>query len=132
MGGDRLPVRVHLAEEERLDEAPRGGDEVEVLHRLPELERAHHVALDLDVALQIGVADASLVDAGDRRKPRRFFSVTVKLGAPSPKRCTAPSGRTTSNGTAHCENCPVKRPSSEGLPSAIGADTGPPVCRAST
>jgi hypothetical protein len=65
MGGDRLRIGAHLAEQQRLEEAPGGGQQVQILHRAAQLERAQHVALDVDVAGEIGIADPSLVDAGD-------------------------------------------------------------------
>ena len=84
MARDCLAIGAELAEQERLDEAPCRGKQMEVLHRLPELERAQHVALDVDIAREIGVAKAPLaiqktqpsVDCGAnfrlRRKRRRW------------------------------------------------------------
>src|SRR5262245_55432768 len=65
MGGDRLAVGMDLPEEQGLDEAPGGDHEVEVLHRLPELEGPQHVPFDIDVTGQIGIADAAFIDAHD-------------------------------------------------------------------
>ena len=65
MGGDRPAVGMDLAEQERLDEAPCGDKRVRVLHRGAKHEGVQHVALDVDVAGDDGVADAPLVDAGD-------------------------------------------------------------------
>ena len=65
MRGDRLPVGVNLAEDQGLDEAPGVGQQMEILHRPAELERAQHVALEVDVAGEIGIAEAAFVEAGD-------------------------------------------------------------------
>ena len=65
MRGDRLPVGVDLAEEQRLEEAPGVGQQMKVLHRPAELKGAQHVALDVDVAGEIGIADAAFIEAGD-------------------------------------------------------------------
>ena len=70
--------------------------QMEILHRAAQLEGAQHVAFDVEVAGEIGVADAALVQAGDGRTPFLFLRVTWKLGVPWPKRWTAPSGMTTS------------------------------------
>ena len=48
--GYRRLVGAHLPEQQRLEETPRRGERVKVAHRLPQLERAQHVAVDVDVA----------------------------------------------------------------------------------
>ena len=66
MRADRLLVGVHLAEEQRLEEAPRLGQEMEIAHRTAQLEGLEHVAVEVDVARQIRVRDAAFVEARDR------------------------------------------------------------------
>ncbi len=66
MRGDRLLVGVHLAEQERLDVAPRLGHQMEILHRAAQLERLEHVSFDVDVGREIGGGDAALVQARHR------------------------------------------------------------------
>ncbi len=65
MGGDRLAIGADLPEEKRLDEAPGSDQQVEILHRTAQFEGAQHVAFDVDVAGEIGIADAPFIDTGD-------------------------------------------------------------------
>ncbi len=62
---DRLLVGVHLAEEQRLEVAPRLGHEMEILHRAAQLERLHHVAFEVEIGGEIGLRDPAFVQAGD-------------------------------------------------------------------
>src|SRR4029450_4397922 len=65
MGGDRLAIGVDLAEHQRLDEAPGGDEKVKILHRVPELEGAQHVAPESDVAGEMAIPDAAFIDTRD-------------------------------------------------------------------
>ena len=88
MRADRLLVRVHLAEQQRLDVAPRLRQQVEILHDAAQLERLEHVAVEIDVAGEIGLGDAPFVEAVTARMPFLFLIVRRKVGVPLPKRCS--------------------------------------------
>ena len=66
VGGDRPLVGIDLSEQERLDEAPGRDQRVPVVERSPELEGLQHIALDVDIALQIGLGDIPLVERAQR------------------------------------------------------------------
>ena len=61
----RLPVRPDLAEQQRLQETPQGDDIVPIAHAAADLEGPQHVAFDIDMPRDIGVADPPFVHAGE-------------------------------------------------------------------
>src|SRR3954469_17260168 len=58
-------ISPHLPHQQRLKEAPRCHERVQVTHRLPQLERPQHIAIDVDVARQIRISELDLIKAGD-------------------------------------------------------------------
>jgi hypothetical protein len=62
---DRLPIGPHLAEQQRLQETPQGDGIMPVPHRPADLEGAQHVAFDIDMPRDIGVAHPPFVHAGE-------------------------------------------------------------------
>ena len=63
VGGDGGLVGIDLAEQERLEKAPYGDDRVPVVERGAERERRDHVAVQIDIAPQIRLADIPFVEA---------------------------------------------------------------------
>ena len=51
--------------QQRLQEAPRRHERVQITHRLPQLERPQHVAVDVDVARQVRIGELDLIKTGD-------------------------------------------------------------------
>src|SRR5262249_45035203 len=63
--GDPALVRAHVAVEPRLDEAPEGGEGMPVGKEAPQIERGEHASLEVDVAVQVGLGDARLVERAE-------------------------------------------------------------------
>ncbi len=61
----RLPIGPDLAEQQRLQETPQGDGIMPITHRPADLEGSQHVAFDIDMARDIGVADPPFVHAGE-------------------------------------------------------------------
>lgn len=55
-----------LAEEQRLQEAPDCGDGMKVLHRPTESKGGEHIAVDIEVAREIGLANAAFIETAQR------------------------------------------------------------------
>ena len=64
--GDRLLVGVDLPHDERLDEAPGRDQRMPVVERGAERKGLDHVAVDVEVALQVGFGDVALVEGLQR------------------------------------------------------------------
>ena len=87
VGRDCLLVCVDLAEQQRLQEAPDRGDRMKVLHRPAQGKRGEHVTVNIEIAHEIGLADATFIEAGQcaqclgvlegDRKARRGLSETL-------------------------------------------------------
>ena len=60
--GDRPLVGIDLTEQGRLDEAPSGDERMVVVHGFAKPERLQHVALEIDVAGEIGLRDLGFVE----------------------------------------------------------------------
>ena len=61
----RLPIRPDLAEQQRLQEAPQGDGIMPIAHAPADLEGPQHVAFDIDMPRDIGVANPPFVHAGE-------------------------------------------------------------------
>src|SRR5215475_2828595 len=66
VSADGVLVCVDLSKNQRLDKSPRCDNRVEITHRGPEFEGTQHVAFDIYVAGEIGIADPAFVDTLDR------------------------------------------------------------------
>lgn len=80
MRGDGALVGVDLAEQERLDEAPRGHEGMAIVQRRPERERLQHVAFEIDVSLQVGLGDVALIQRTQRFQRAIVTQPDAKLG----------------------------------------------------
>jgi len=58
-------IGVHLSHQERLQEPPRCHKRVQIAHRLPQLERPQHIAIDIDVTRQVSVGELDLIETGE-------------------------------------------------------------------
>jgi len=78
---------MNLTEEQRLQEAPDRVDGMKVLHRPAQGKGGEHVTVNIEIAREIGLADAAFIEAGQRaqclgvlerdRKARRGPSETL-------------------------------------------------------
>ena len=66
VGGDGALVGIDLTEQKRLDEAPRQHERMTIVEEGSKREGLEHVALDIEVAVQIGLADVALVEGAER------------------------------------------------------------------
>src|SRR5262245_31328233 len=66
VSADGALVCVDLSKNQRLDKSPRCDNRVEIIHGGPEFEGTQHVAFDINVAGDIGIADPAFVDTLDR------------------------------------------------------------------
>ena len=80
VGGDGPLVGIDLSEQQRLDEAPGRDQRVPVVERGAEIEGLHHVAFEVDVALQIGLGDISLVEGAQRPQRTLVAQAHFELG----------------------------------------------------
>src|SRR4029079_141359 len=60
--GDRPLVGVNLTEQQRLEEAPGRDQRMRVVKRLAKVEGLQHVALKIDIAVDIGFGDIALIE----------------------------------------------------------------------
>lgn len=66
MHGDRPAICADLAEQQRLDEAPQIAHRVQVLQQRAQPEQLLHVARNVDVAVDVRLGEAELVQADQR------------------------------------------------------------------
>ncbi len=66
MRGDGLLVGIDLTEQERLDEAPGSNEGMSIVELGAEREGLQHIALEIDVALEVGLGDIALVQGAQR------------------------------------------------------------------
>ena len=77
--GDGALVGIDLPEQQRLDEAPGRHERMTVVERGAERERLQHVALEIDVALQIGLGDVALIERAQRLERALVAEANAKL-----------------------------------------------------
>src|SRR6476619_5450835 len=77
--GDGALVGIDLAEQQRLYEAPCLLQRMAIVERGAERERLEHVALEIDVALQISLGDIALIERAQRLKRALVAEPDAKL-----------------------------------------------------
>jgi hypothetical protein len=65
VGANGLFVRVDLTKQQWLDEPPGGNERVKILHCASQFERAQHIPIDVNIAVEVGIPDLAFVDASD-------------------------------------------------------------------
>ena len=68
VGGNRALVAINLAEQKRLDETPGGDQRMPVAEMDAEGKRSQHIALDVDIAVQISFGNVTIIEAPDRHE----------------------------------------------------------------
>ena len=96
--GDRLLVGVDLPEQQRLDEAPGADQRMAVVEGGAKRERLQHVALMIDVALQIGLGDVALVQRAQRLDGALVAEANAKLFLAQSELCFSPLGSSIEKG----------------------------------
>ena len=77
--GDGALVGIDLTEQQRLDEAPCRHQRMAIVERGAERERLEHVALKIDVALQISLGDIALIERAQRLQRALVAEPDAKL-----------------------------------------------------
>ena len=80
MRGDGLIVGVDLAEQQRLHEAPGSDQGVAIVERGAQRKGLEHVALKVDVALQIGLGDVAFIERPQRPEGAVVAETDTKFG----------------------------------------------------
>ena len=80
MRGDGLLIGVDLTEQEGLDEAPGGDEGMSIVERSAEGEGLEHIALEVDVALQISLGDVALIESAQGPDGPVVAQADAKLG----------------------------------------------------
>ena len=78
-------VCVDLTKQQRLDETPGGNEGVKALRRAAQFERAQHISVDIDITVEIRVADLTFVDTSDRPQPSAILDSDPIAGRAEPK-----------------------------------------------
>ena len=118
MRGDRPSVCAGLAEQQRLDEAPQIARRVQVLQQRAQPEQLLHVAPNVDVAVDVRLGEAELVQAGQRPHAGVAADSGAEGGRPvgGPERRAVPSRKVSSNLTGgSAKRARNRRPGLRGL-----------------